>query len=168
MKIIPKYFVIFLAIFSFIIIGIFACKKSSPMYITEGDIWEIMDEVEIATLDKDINGVIKHLAPSVVIRVTTNTPLGPQKVQMTREEYKAETLKGWAMTSNNEYRFENEEIKISDDGQIAVVETDVIERYVLQGQTINTTTHERVTLEVVDGEILVTRIDATMSMQSVI
>jgi CTP:phosphocholine cytidylyltransferase-like protein len=84
---------------------------------------------------------------------------------MSREEYQKETLKGWSMTSDNEYSRENEEIiKISDDGQVAVVETDVIESYVMQGRTIHTTTHERVTLQIIDGEILVTRIDAFMRM----
>lgn len=162
MKEVSKYTILITIIL--VTICMVACKKTPPVYITEDDIYEIMDEVEVATLDKDIDGVIKYLAPSVIIRVTTDTPFGPQTVRMTCEQYQNETLKGWAMTSHNEYRHENEEIKISDDGQIAVVETDVIERYVVQGQTINTTTHERVTLEIVDGEILVTRIDALMNI----
>ena len=165
MKEVSQYVIIYLAIIS-ISVGMIACKESSKtyMYITEDDIWEIMDEVEVATLNKEIDGVIKHLAPSVVIRVTTDTPIGPQTVLMSREQYHDETLKGWSTTSHHEYRRENEEIKISDDGQIAVVETDIIERQVVQGQTMNTTTHERVTLEIVGGEILVTRIDAFMRM----
>ena len=69
------------------------------------------------------------------------------------------------MTTDYEYRLENEEIiKISDDGQTAVVEADVIESYVLHGKTIDTSIHERITLQVVDGEILVTRINAFMRM----
>jgi len=127
----------------------------------------IMDEVEVATLNKDIDGVMKYLAPSVVINVYLSSPYGPQKVPMTREEYQKETLKGWSMTTDYEYRLENEEIiKISDDGQTAVVETDVIESYVMEGRTIDTSTHERITLQVVDGEILVTRINAFMRTQS--
>jgi len=163
MKKVSRYFIAFLAIMS-VSIGMIACEESSTKYtyITEDDIWNIMDEVEDATLDKDIDGVMKHLSPSVVINVTVSSPYGPQKVPMSREKYRKETLKGWSMTSQYEYRHENEEIKISDDGQIAVVEADIIESYVLQGKTINTTTHERVTLEVVDGEILVTRIAAFM------
>ena len=166
MKKVPGYFISFLASI-LLLIGTVACKKSSTTYITEDDIWNIMDEVKIATLDKDIEGVMKHLAPSVVINVYLSSPYGPQKKPMSREEYQKETLKGWSMTTDNEYRRENEEIiKISDDGQTAVVETDVIESYVMGGRTIHTSTHERVTLQVVDREILVTRINAFMSMQS--
>ena len=165
MKKVPIYIIAFLTIMSFFI-GMGACKKSSSLYITEDDIWIIMDEVEYATVNKDIDGVMKYLAPSVVIHVFVNSPYGPQKVPMTREQYRKETLKAWAETSDNEYRRENDEIKLSDDGQVAVVETDVIESYVMEGRTINTTTHERITLQVVDGEILVTRIDAFMRMNS--
>jgi ketosteroid isomerase-like protein len=140
-----------------------ACKDSSKTsYITEDDIWHIMDEVEGATLDRDIDGIVRHLAPSVVIRVTAETPFGPQRVKKTREQYKADTLKLWSIMSHHEYRRENEEIKISDDGQVAIVEGDIIERHVVQGQTMDTTTHERVTLEIIDGNILVTKIDASI------
>lgn len=161
---VPRYFFSFLVIIS-VSMGMIACKESSTTYITEDDIWNIMDEVEVATLDKDIEGVMKHLALSVVIHVYISSPYGPQKVPMSREEYQRETLKGWSMATDYEYRLENEEvIKISDDGQTAVVEADAIESYVLDGRTINTSTHERITLQVVDGEILVTRINAFMRM----
>jgi hypothetical protein len=159
---------------SFIILFMFllslcalACKDSSQTAtITDDDIWEIMDEVEIATLNKDIDGVMKHLAPSVLIRVSVETPYGPQRVKRSREEYKKETLDLWSMTSHNEYRRENEEIKISDDGQVAVVETDIIESHVIEGQTVDSETYERVTLEIIDGHILVTKIDAFIRMHS--
>jgi hypothetical protein len=161
----PQFFIVSLAIIS-VFFCMFACKDSSKTYtyITEDDIWHIMDEVEIATLDKDIDGIMKHLAPSVVIRVTVETPYGPQRVKRSREEYKQETLNMWLMISHHEYRRENEELKISDDGQVAVVETDIIERHVVHGQTVDTTTYERVTLEIIDGQILVTKIDAFMRM----
>ena len=168
MKKVSRYFILFITILS-VSIGMFACKESSKTYITEDDIWNIMDEVEVATLNQDIDGVMKYLAPSVVIHVTVSSPYGPQKVPMSREQYQKETLKGWSMMSGYDYRRENDEImKISDDGQVAVVEMDVIESYVLKGEPLYTRTHERVTLQVVDGEILVTRIDASMSMQEVI
>ena len=164
MKDVPRFIIAFLAIMS-VSICISACKESSALYIREDDIWNIMDDVEGATLDKDIDGVMKHLSPSVVINVIMYTPLGPQKTQRSREQYKQETLNLWSQMTYYDYRRENDEIKkISDDGQVAVVETDVIESYVVQGKAINTKIHERVTLQVVDGKILVTRIDAFMRM----
>jgi len=161
MKEVSRFIIAFLAMI-LCLIALNACRESSSISITEDTLWNIMDEVEDATVNKDIDGVMKYLAPSVVIHVTVSSPYGPHKVPMSREEYRKETLKAWAMTSDYEYSHENEDIKISDDGQVAVVETDVVESYVMEGRTINTTTHERITLQVVDGEILVTRIDARM------
>lgn len=164
MKKVSRHFIAFLAIM-LVSIAMSACKESSSTYITEDDIFSIMDEVERATLDKDIDGVMKHLAPSVVINVMMYTPLGPQKKQRSREQYKKETLNLWSQMTYYDYSRENDEIKkISDDGQVAVVETDVIETYEVQGKAINTKIHERVTLQVVEGKILVTRIDAFMRM----
>jgi hypothetical protein len=157
-----QFFVVSLLLLS-VFFCMLSCKDSSKTsYITEDDIWQIMDEVEVATLDRDIDGIVKHLAPFVVIRVTAETPFGPQRVKRTREQYKADTLKLWSIMSHHEYRRENEEIKISDDGQVAVVEGDIIERHVVQGQTMDTKTHERVTFEIIDGHILVTKIDASI------
>lgn len=164
MRKVSRHFIAFLAMMS-VLIGTSACKESSTTYITEDDIWNIMDEVEVATLDKDIEGVMKHLAPSVVINVILYTPLGPQKTQKSHEQYKEETLTLWSQMTYYDYRRENDEIKkISDDGQTAVVETDVVESYELQGNSIDTRIHERLTLQIIDGEILVTRIDAFMRM----
>jgi len=48
------------------------CKNSSPQYtaITENDVVTIMDDVGKATLAKDPDGIINHLAPFVVINVS--------------------------------------------------------------------------------------------------
>ncbi|OGW36558.1 MAG: hypothetical protein A2Y97_03350 [Nitrospirae bacterium RBG_13_39_12] len=141
-----------------------ACTESSDTctYITETDIKNIMNEVETATLNKDIDSVVKYMAPSVVIDITVQTPFGPQRHRWSREQYKTETKKVLSMTSHYEYKCENEKITISDDRQSAVVETDVVEVMVIQGQRNETTTHEKTTLEIVDGKILVTKIEGNI------
>jgi hypothetical protein len=121
-----------------------------------------MDNVEEALLNKDIEEVVKYMSPSVEIFVTRDTPLGPQTEQWTREKYRAETATALSMVSNYEYRRENEAISISDDMQSAVVETDVIEVMELFGNRLKTTTNESVVIEIIDGDLLVTRMDATV------
>ena len=64
------------------------------------------------------------------------------------------------MVSNYEYSRENEYITIDDDMQSAVVETDVIESMDLLGTRIKTKTYERVVMEIIDGALLVTRMEA--------
>ena len=143
-------------------LNISGCTDTSRTYsdITEQDIREIMDNVEEALLNKDIDGVIKYMSPSVEINISRDTPVGPRTERWTRDKYKAETETALSMVSNYEYRRENQVVKISDDMQSAVVETDVIEVMELFGNRMKTSTHETVVMEIIDGDLLVTKMDA--------
>ena len=143
-------------------LNVAGCTDTSRTYshITEQDILEIMDNVEVSLLNKDIDEVTKYMSPSVEINISRDTPVGPRTERWTRDKYKAETETALSMVSNYEYRRENEVVKISDDMKSAVVETDIIEVMELFGNRIKTTTHERVVMEIIDGNLLVTRMDA--------
>lgn len=144
------------------------CKNSSPQYtaITENDVITVMNEVEKATITKDLDGVINRLAPFVVINVTMMGPedptFMPQQIQMTRDQYKEELKKVFSKLTLHEYKRENDKITISDDKQSAITETDVIEVMVIDGKETRTTTHERAVLEIIDGKLVVTHLDAVI------
>jgi hypothetical protein len=140
------------------------CKKSSPQYktITENDVLEVIDEVRKATLAKDIDGVIKHLAPFVIINLSMETPVGMQMTQMSRDQYKEELQKVYSKVTHHEYQCENVKITINDDSRSAIVETDIIERLLMDGQDVRTKTHEKTVIEIIDGRLLVTSLDAVV------
>jgi hypothetical protein len=144
------------------------CKNSSARYtaLTENDVITIMNEVRKATLAKDLDGVINHLAPFVVINVSMMGPEDPsfipQQIQMTRDQYKEELKKVFSKLTLHEYKRENDKITISDDKRSAITETDVIEVMVIGGKETRTTTHERAVLEIIDGKLLVTHLDAVI------
>lgn len=149
-------------------IACLGCKKPSSEYteITENDVLAIMNEVEKATLTKDIDGVIRHLAPFVVINVTlppNDSTFLPQQSQLSRDQYAAELKTVFAHLTYHEYRRENDTITISDDKRSARTETDVVEVITMYGKQIRTTTHEIAVLEIIDGKILVTGIDAVIT-----
>lgn len=159
------FFLLILAAAISLIIG---CKNSSPQYtaITENDVMIIMNEVQKATLAKDLDGVINHLAPFVVINVSmmgsTEPTFMPQQIQMTRDQYKEELKKVFSKLTLHEYKRENDKITISDDKRSAITETDVIEVMVIDGKETRTTTHERTVLEIIDGKLVVTHLDAVI------
>ena len=149
------------------IAGISGCKESPSQYteITENDILTIMNEVERATLAKDLDSVIKHLAPFVVINITmasNDSPFMPQRVQISRDQYAEELKKVFAKLSYHEYRRENAKITISDDKRSAKTETDIVEIIVMDEKETRTTTHETSALEIIDENILVTSINAVI------
>ena len=160
-----KYLISIILIFV-LYLSISGCTDTSRTYshITEQDIQEIMDNVEEALLNEDIDEVIEYMSPSVEINISRDTPVGPRTERWTRDKYKAETETALSMVSNYEYRRENEVVRISDDMQSAVVETDVIEAMELFGNRIKTTTHERVVMEIVDRNLLVTKMDVKVKV----
>jgi hypothetical protein len=139
-----------------------SCKKSPPAYesITENDIREIMINVENSARNRDIEGVIRYLSPDIVIKISMDTLFGLQTEQWTLTKYKIETENSWALSSSYEYNRENEEITVSDDGKSAIVKTDILEVITVQGQTIRQKTHEKVRIEIIDGKLMVTSIEA--------
>ncbi|MEW6418469.1 MAG: hypothetical protein AB1480_10155 [Nitrospirota bacterium] len=146
------------------IAGISGCKESSLQYttITKNDIMAMIDDVEKATRAKDSDGVIKYMAPFVIINVSMETPAGMQRIQMSRDQYKELLQKVFSKASRHDYRHENDRITISDDGRSAIVETDIIEYIVMEGKETRTTTHEKTVIEIIDGKLLVTYLDAVV------
>ncbi|GBE04525.1 MAG TPA: hypothetical protein ENG95_01460 [Nitrospirae bacterium] len=68
------------------------------------------------------------------------------------------------MISDYVYKRENDKISISEDGRSAVVELEVFESMSVRGQTIKAKTLEKVFIEIIDGELLVTQLDAYIKM----
>ncbi len=96
-------------IFIFVLfLNISGCTDTSRTYshITEQDILEIMDNVEEALLNKDIDEMIKYMSPSVEINISKDTPAGPRTERWTRDKYMAETATALSLVSNYEYRRE--------------------------------------------------------------
>ncbi len=151
-----------IALYVFFVQLLIACKGSAFTTITEGDVQAIMKEIETANLSKDIGAIEKHLAPFVVINVEMDTPAGLMRIQMSRDQYIAELTKVFSRATHYEYQQENTGIKIRDDGKTAIVETDVIEHIVLNGIEERTITHEKVVLEIIDRQKVVTVLDAAV------
>jgi len=139
-----------------------ACKGPEYTTITESDVQVIMKEVETANLNKDIIAIEKYLAPFVVINVEMKTPAGLQNLQMSRDQYIEELKKNFPKITQYDYQQKNTSISIRADGKTAAVETDVVERIVMDGIEGRTITHEKVVLEIINGHIVVTALDASV------
>jgi hypothetical protein len=170
-KIIKGWKHIFLGIMVIVAsVCVLSCKKSNPALtaITEKDVKAIIHDVEQATKNKDIDGVIRHLAPFVVITVSGTSPDIPfsmNSIQLSRDQYKEELRKLFTKASRHDYRHENETITIREDGKAATVESDLIEYIVMGSKEIRSTTREKAVMEIIDGEIMVTVLDAVVTME---
>ncbi len=140
-----------------------ACSGSSKVTtITENDVREIMQDVEKASSNRDIDRVAKYLAPSVVITIEEQTPAGPMRMQMNRDQYISTLREVFSKTSEYEYRQENAVITIGSTGRTATVEADIFEHIVFQGVEKKTMTREKAQLELIDGKILLTSLEGSV------
>jgi ketosteroid isomerase-like protein len=146
-------------------LAISSCKLSSKV-ITEEDIKWMMRDVEDANKKKDVNRVINHMAPDIVINLTMKSAFGMQNIRFTRDEYKAHIEEGWAKATLYEYHVTNKKLTISEDGRSAFTESDVTEVLEVQGKRAESSSHQKTFLEIVDGKILVTRLDATLDVET--
>lgn len=121
-----------------------------------------LKELAAANLNKDIKAIEKYLAPFVIINIETRTPAGPVRIQMSRDEYIAQLSKVFSQATDLQYQQENTRINIGNEGKTAEVETDVIERIVLNGSEQRTVTHERIVFEIIDGRKVATVLDASV------
>ena len=126
----------------------------------------MMRDVEDANIKKDVNRVINHMSPDVVINLTMKSAFGMQNIRLTRDEYKSQLEKGWASATYYEYHVANKKITISQDGKSAFTEADVTEVLEAQGKRTETSSHQKTFLEIIDGKILVTRLDATLDVDA--
>jgi hypothetical protein len=81
-------------------------------------------------------------------------------MQWTLTKYKIETENAWSNASSYTYERQNEKIIISDDGQSAHVETDIFEVITVKGKTVKQKAHEKIDIEIVNGELMVTKFEA--------
>lgn len=141
-----------------------SCKRTSMFheYITEDDIREMIYDVETANKNRDIEGVMQYLSPDIEIIITLNTILGPQKMHWTLTKYRIETENIWSNASSYKYERENEKITINDDGQSAHVETEIFEVITIQGKTIKQEAYEKIDIEIIDGTLMVTKLEANI------
>ncbi len=139
-----------------------ACKRTSisHKYITEDDIREMIYEVETANKNRDMKGVLRYMSPDIEIYINMDTILGPQQMQWTLTRYKIETENAWSNASSYTYERQNDKITISDDGQSAHVETDIFEVITVQGKTVKQKAHEKIDIKIVNGELMVTKLEA--------
>jgi len=114
-----------------------------------------MDE---ATARCDIDTVIDHIAELAIITLNENSSAGMRILRMNKSKYREFLTIVCAGASGYQYSRTNEKITI--DGDQAVITAEVAESMVIQGQPITAKTREKVTVESIDGKLMLTQLVA--------
>lgn len=129
--------------------------------ITQADVEAFLKEVDRSADERKVEILEPLMADDLKIIVNNMpTPQGPQKVEMGKTDYLANTKQVFEAMESYEHSRKDQEIQILENGKAAMVKATAYEKVVIQGKPLETTSRETSTLELREGKILVTLIES--------
>lgn len=141
-------------------------KQSRTSAMSERQIRDIFNAMATATKQKDVDGIVKYMAPKIAIKMTLRLGTGSQQLNLTREEYCQYLEQGFAITQGYSSQYRNLRIQIASDGQTGTATYTLVEEVTLKSQpvTVRSTSQETVKFERIKGQILATAVTSTSTI----
>ena len=142
-------------------------KQSRTSAMSERQIRDILNAMATATKQKDANGIVKYMAPKIVIKMTLRLGTGSQQLNVTREEYRQYLEQGFALIQRYNSQYKNLKIQIASGGQAGTATYTLVEEVTLKSQpvTVRSTSQETVKFERLKGQILATAVTSTSTIE---
>lgn len=133
--------------------------------ITETQIRNILEQMRVATKNKNAETITNFMSPNVAIEITVQAASGSQTLRLKRQEYRQYLEQGFQMMQNYNGSYSNLKVQISPDGKTANATFNVNEEVSFQGQKIRSTSAETIRFELIQGKILATSVKAVSRIQ---
>lgn len=138
------------------LVGLLAFATASAAELTEEAVREIISKVEKASNSQNIQGISDVLSNNFEIEGYITRYGQKEFSKKSKQEYLQMLKDGWAIYTHYESNVSNIVIKIKNNK--AFVTSNVSESATYQGRTMTAHSKQEVTLEVVNGVLLVTKI----------
>ena len=146
----------------FLAFSLFASAISFASDLTEESVKSVLSKIDNAVANLNANEVSKVLSDNVIITINITMQGQTQVMRPSKQEYIAMLEEGWAMYENYKYSKSNVKIKIQ--GRKAFISADVRESMTVQGQNIAGESKEEITIELINGKPLITKVVGYTSM----
>ena len=130
--------------------------------ITESDVNNLISSSDRAINYLDANALSKIISNNAEIIINIEANGKVSTVKLTKNKYIDSLKQGWS--TYKDYRFSKSDVNITIKNNTAFVTSDVKEIMTVNGNTIVGKSKEEVTLELVDGILLITKIVGDTSM----
>ena len=126
--------------------------------ISESQIRSILNAMETAANQKNVDGILKYMSPNITITITVQLGTGAQRLSLTREQYRQYLQQGFETTERRSGKYTNLKVQIAPNGQTATATYTLVEEATLKGQpgTFTSTSQETVKFERIKGQLLET------------
>jgi hypothetical protein len=131
--------------------------------LTEQSVEQMMKSIDAAAARKNADVIANLMSPAVSIRMTINAGGQTQTLTPNRQEYLQMLKDGWAMSTDYRYARSGTKISLIDTNK-ALVKGTIRESMKVQGQTMSGETVEEVTIELVQGKPLITKVVGNSKM----
>jgi ketosteroid isomerase-like protein len=129
--------------------------------INETQIRQIIDAMQAASNSRNLDGIMQHLAPKVVIEMTIESPVAPQSFRLTKNEYRQYLQQGFGMTQNYSGKYSDLKVQVAPNGKSATATYLMTETIIVQNQiSLNSTSNSAMKFELIQGQILITSFQA--------
>lgn len=122
--------------------------------LTRSQVDAFISRADVAINNFDADTLIKDFSDNVKITFNFHFHGQTQVMQPSKAEYVALLKEGWAQLSNYQYSRSNLNVELQ--GKRAVITCDITESMDVNGQHLETIASEEVTVELINGKILVT------------
>lgn len=143
-------------------------KQSRGSGIRESEIRNILDAMEAAASQKDVDGILKYMAPTITIKITVQLGSRAQSISLTREQYRQYLQQGFQATQTRRGNYTNLKIQIAPNGKTATASYTLVEEATLEGQsgTFKSTAQETVKFERIKGQLLETAVTSKATIEA--
>ncbi|MBW4578482.1 MAG: nuclear transport factor 2 family protein [Tildeniella nuda ZEHNDER 1965/U140] len=133
---------------------------ASKSQLRESEIRAIFNATKLAAEQKDVEGIMKYMAPNITIKMTLKLDNGSQSLNLTRAQYQQYLQQGFEATQRYSSKYTNLKVKIAPDGKTGTASYTLLEEATLKGQpvTLVSTSQETIKFERIKGEILATAV----------
>lgn len=132
--------------------------------LTQEDVERILHQVDEASMQKDVNLLAEIASEKAVFVYHVSLDGESRSSRATKSEYLSNLRRGWSEYQSYEYVRNNASISI-DNPKKATVKTVVTEYITIDGQSIEAVTHETVTIEIVRGKPLITKVVGYVNLE---
>ncbi|PSB25072.1 nuclear transport factor 2 family protein [Stenomitos frigidus] len=142
-------------------------KQARAVAISERQIRDLFNAMATATDQRDVDGIMKYMAPKIAIKMTIRLGTHSQTLNLTREQYRQYLQQGFEVTQRYSSQYKNLKIKIAPNGQTATATCTLVEESTLKGQpgTLASISQETIKFERIKGQILATAVTSNSTIE---
>jgi ketosteroid isomerase-like protein len=123
--------------------------------LSQSEVKAVLDRMEAATLKRDVDAVGRFLSEGAQLTGTLTVGTDVQSFSYTKQEYLQGLRDTWPLLVDLRFQSSNKEIVVA--GRVATVTYDARVTMVLPAGEMHAKSRETVTMERLDGRVLVTR-----------